>query len=243
MRSRLPTTPASAPGRPVVPTRSRTTVAIVDDHVLFAEALGLALTMDGYDVRQVALPTTPVTVGTLAAHVVREHPSIVLLDLDLGRAGDGTRLIEPLARAHVDVVVVTSAVGEARWGQVLAYGARAVVSKARPLGEIAGVVRRLSGGLSVLDVAEKERLVRLWHTQERDTAELRERIERLSEGERRILGHLMRGRTVREIAAVRYVSESTVRTQVKAILAKLQVSSQITAVGIAYRVGWQPPAD
>ena len=34
---------------------------------------------------------------------------------------------------------------------------------------------------------------------------------------------------------------STVRTQVKSILAKLQVSSQLAAVGLAYRIGWRAP--
>jgi DNA-binding NarL/FixJ family response regulator len=37
------------------------------------------------------------------------------------------------------------------------------------------------------------------------------------------------------------VAEATVRTQVKSILAKLEVSSQLAAVGLAHRVGWRPP--
>jgi len=32
-----------------------------------------------------------------------------------------------------------------------------------------------------------------------------------------------------------------VRTQVKSILAKLEVSSQLTAVGLAHQLGWRPP--
>lgn len=50
----------------------------------------------------------------------------------------------------------------------------------------------------------------------------------------------MAGRTVREIAIDGVVSEATVRTQVKAILAKLEVTSQLAAVGLAHRVGWRP---
>lgn len=53
----------------------------------------------------------------------------------------------------------------------------------------------------------------------------------------------MRGAQVREIARESVVSEATVRTQVKAILAKLELSSQLAAVGAAYRVGWRPPGD
>ncbi len=50
----------------------------------------------------------------------------------------------------------------------------------------------------------------------------------------------MTGRTVREIATERGVSEGTVRSQVKALLAKLEVQSQISAVALAYSAGWTP---
>ena len=51
----------------------------------------------------------------------------------------------------------------------------------------------------------------------------------------------MKGQTVREIATECVVAEATVRTQVKSILAKLEVTSQLAAVGLAHRVGWKPP--
>ena len=46
----------------------------------------------------------------------------------------------------------------------------------------------------------------------------------------------MSGLTVREIAKAGSVSEGTVRTQVKAILAKLKVGTQLAAVGLAHEV-------
>jgi len=58
-----------------------------------------------------------------------------------------------------------------------------------------------------------------------------------------VLGQLMVGKRVTEIARARVVSESTVRTQVKAILAKLEVSSQLMAVGLAHEIGWRPQVD
>jgi DNA-binding NarL/FixJ family response regulator len=60
--------------------------------------------------------------------------------------------------------------------------------------------------------------------------------------EAEVLGQLMAGKQVSEIARLRFVSESTVRTQVKSILAKLGVNSQLTAVGLAHKLGWQPPS-
>ena len=49
----------------------------------------------------------------------------------------------------------------------------------------------------------------------------------------------MEGHTVRDIAHLSVVSEATVRTQVKSILAKLEVSSQLAAVGLANTTGWR----
>jgi DNA-binding NarL/FixJ family response regulator len=52
----------------------------------------------------------------------------------------------------------------------------------------------------------------------------------------------MNGQPVRDIARQSFVSEATVRTQVKSILAKLGVTSQLAAVGAAHQAGWRPPA-
>ena len=54
-----------------------------------------------------------------------------------------------------------------------------------------------------------------------------------------MLGALIEGRTVRAIATDSVVSEATVRTQVKSILGKLEVSSQLAAVGMANQIGWK----
>ena len=59
--------------------------------------------------------------------------------------------------------------------------------------------------------------------------------------EAEVLGQLMDGRQVRQIAETSVVSEATVRTQVKSILSKLEVTSQIGAVGLAHHAGWSAP--
>ena len=51
----------------------------------------------------------------------------------------------------------------------------------------------------------------------------------------------MQGHAVRDVARHSNTAETTVRTQVKAILAKLEVSSQLAAVGMAYQIGWRAP--
>jgi DNA-binding NarL/FixJ family response regulator len=145
--------------------------------------------------------------------------------------------VGPLAARGIDVVVLTAAIDRARWGEAIRQGARKVVSKSAPLRESLGVVRRLQQGLAVTTVLEREELFRHHHEQRLLQQELRRRVERLTAREAEVLGRLVRGRTVREIAAAWLVSEATVRTQVKAILAKLDVTSQIAAVAVARQVG------
>jgi DNA-binding NarL/FixJ family response regulator len=176
--------------------------------------------------------------AALLSAVTRLRPRIVLLDLDLGHLGDGVRLIAPIARTGAHVVVVTASAERGRWGECLRYGARKVLTKSRPLNEILATIRRLNQGLPVMDPHERDELLQAWHQERQEHHELRLRLQRLTAREREVLGHLMEGHTVRDIARLSVVSEATVRTQVKSILAKLEVTSQLAAVGLANATGW-----
>ena len=225
-----------------LPVRADHRVVIVEDHQLFAEAIDLALGVEGYDVRRVDVPPDASSPSTVVGAVTRLRPRVVLLDLDLGRFGDGVRLIEPIARAGANVVVVTGSTDRARWGDAVRSGARKVLSKGQPLRDIQATVRRIVAGLPVMDREEREELLMEWTRHRFEVQGVRARLELLTLREREVLGHLMKGRAVREIAGLGVVSEATVRTQVKSILAKLEVSSQLAAVGMAHEIGWQAPA-
>ena len=160
--------------------RSNVRILIIEDHTLFAESLDLALTMEGYDVRRLPIPEMGSSQGALLSAVVRLHPRIVLLDLDLGYMGDGVRLIAPIARSGAHVVVVTASAEKGRWGECLRYGARKVLTKARPLNEIMATVRRLNQGLPVMDRDEREDLLQAWHQERQEHQELRTRLQRLT---------------------------------------------------------------
>jgi two-component system nitrate/nitrite response regulator NarL len=220
--------------------RHRRLVLVIEDHVLFAESLDLALSRAGYEVRQVEVPSSPGRSASLLAQVARSRPAIVLLDLDLGRFGDGARLIPSLVQSGA-AVVVTADQDRARWGQCLAQGARTTLSKTEHLNTILAVLRRIDRGLPVLELAEREELLAAWHERRAQRQQIRGRLDLLTAREAEVLGNLMLGRAVREIAARAFVSEATVRTQVKSILAKLGVSSQLAAVGLAHAVEWRSP--
>ena len=147
---------------PSATSRSQFRIVIIEDHVLFAESLELALTVEGYDVRRVAVPEKRQSPGALIAAVLRRRPRVVFVDLDLGQFGEGEQLIAPLARAGVNVIVVTASVDRARWGEAVRCGARKVLPKSRPLNEILATVRRINQGLQVMTLEEREELLREW---------------------------------------------------------------------------------
>lgn len=220
-------------------TRRASRVLIIEDHLLFAESLDLTLTLEGYDVQRLQLPVEGGSLATLRSAALRAHPRTVLLDLDLGRFGDGMGLIAPLARAGANVVVVTASEDKGRWGACVRQGARKVLSKSGQLQETLATVRRLHQGLPVMTPAELESLIDAWRTERQASDDMRRRLDLLTPRERQVLGALIEGLSVRDIARESVVSEATVRTQVKSILAKLEVSSQLAAVGLANHLGWR----
>jgi DNA-binding NarL/FixJ family response regulator len=216
---------------------SRTTVAIVDHHALFTQCLALVLELRHFSCGVVP-PGDAAQTDRILAELLAVRPEVLLVNADLGQNCDGVGLVAPMVRAGVAVVVITETVDEPLWGRCLVQGAHVVLSKSARLASVISVVRRVSQDQLVLDRSERDRLIGVYHRQAVERRELQLRLRRLTMHEGEILRHLMAGLTVREIAAVRVVSEATVRSQVKAILAKLELSSQIAAVAAARHAGW-----
>ena len=210
-----------------------TRVTIVEDHALFAEALDLTLTLEGHQVHRVSTDDHALPAGHLCEAILRSRPSVVLLDLNLGASANGAFVVQPLTQAGIAVVVVTGSLDRARWGEVLSYGARTVLPKSAPLNTILSTIRLIGSGRRTLEREERDRLVACFHEETGRVLDSRARLDSLTIREREILEHLINGERVQEIARKSFVSESTVRTQVKSILAKMGVRSQLAAVSVA----------
>lgn len=63
-------------------------------------------------------------------------------------------------------------------------------------------------------------------------------FEQLSRREREVLLGLMRGSRAKEISQEMFISLPTVRSQIRSVLLKLGVRSQLAAVALAYQTGW-----
>jgi two-component system nitrate/nitrite response regulator NarL len=223
--------------------RSRLRVTVVDDHSLFAESLAIALRTRDIEACTVAPNPSWTTLSQLEHAIVDTQPHLVLLDLDLGIPGDGMRLLSILSAAGTTVVIVTGSADRVHQGEALARGACAVIEKSASFTDIVATVQRAQNRLPVMSRGRRDELVGAYREATESHRELCRRFESMTRREAEVLGQLMAGKRVTEIARSRVVSESTVRTQVKAVIAKLDVSSQLAAVGLAHQIGWHPQAD
>lgn len=212
-------------------------VAIVDDHQLMSASVGAALRAEGFDVRVPNLADA----GTVEAELREAPPTVALLDLDLGAFGRGEDLLPLLVELGARVLVVSGVTDEPVVGRCLQAGAWGWVPKSAAFDVLLDAVRAAARGVEVLDRADRERLLRAWRERRVELDQALAPFDRLSRRETEVLSMLQAGKSVDRIAAECFVSEATVRTQVRAILTKLGVNSQLEAVAMATRAGWSGP--
>lgn len=209
-------------------------VAVVDDHVLLSEVLAQELELRGHDVSVVDVRDDVVT------QLETVHPEIVILDLEFGADRlAGVRLIEPLTAGGRSVIILTGVTDELVIGECLELGATGVLRKSDDFDTLVDAVSACGDGRAVPPCdAERLRLIRSSTAARRKETHLLEPFDGLTEREQQVLRQLVHGRSAAEISAAEYVAISTVRTQIKSVLRKLDVSSQLRAVVLAIESGW-----
>ena len=219
----------------LTPGCQRLRVLLVDDHQLLAQSVALALDMEGVLCEVADL----VERETLLADVRADPPDVVLLDLDLGGAlGDGSELVDPLVEAGCRVLVVTASTDDEQMCRALERGAVGVASKSVPFAELLDAVVAAARGQQVMSAADRRRILERAHRVRNRRADQLVPFERLTPKETGVLRALATGKSVACIAGEWFVSEATVRSQVRGVLTKLGVSSQLEAVAQAHSCGW-----
>jgi DNA-binding NarL/FixJ family response regulator len=219
------------PGRPA------TSVLIVDDHALVGVTLAQRLLGDGLEASYCAAHTTE----KILAEAAEMRPGLALLDLDLGHDREGNRidgacLIAPLQAAGWRVLVLSGSVDAARIGAALDAGALAWVPKRAPFPALLRTLLDTAAGHEAMPAARRQRFIEVHRARVAETRRLTERLDRLTQRERAVLAELARGHRAQAIAELYVVSLETVRTQIKSILTKLDVGSQLEAVALYMKV-------
>jgi len=211
-------------------------ILIVDDHELVGTSLAVALTAEGLRARRAGALDV---VGVLK-EAATLPPGLALLDLDLGRdrqgrRRDGVDLVVPLIELGWSCMVL-SAADRSRVGAALDAGAVAAVPKRAPWPVLLANVRAALHGRPVMSAETRQELIDCFRSHEAERREVAEKLNRLTQREREVLAELAQGHRAQAVAEQYVVSLATVRTQIRSVLSKLEVGSQLEAVAL-YRRG------
>ena len=181
----------------------------------------------------------PVGAIDLVDEILAHEADLILVDLDMPFDGGGVGLTKELVEADQTVAVLTGSADRALWARCLENGAIALLTKDESLESLIDDIAKLVGGEPI---RQHHRLTVISDYRERQ-AEQAVRLrgfDELSARETQVLSGLMIGLSPASLAERDYVSVQTVRTQIKNVLSKLGVNSQLAAVARAYESGWRP---
>lgn len=198
---------------------------VVDDHPLTRDALAGLLAQHGFDVVGQAAS------GEEAVELARElQPQLVLLDLTMPGLGGLAAL--PLIRGvapGAEVVILTAAEDEGSLLQAVRSGAAGYLLKSEPPERIVEFLRGVARGEAALSGAIASRL--LAQVRQGVRSEVPDAVaQTLSARELEVLLLLDHHLSTEEVAARLFISEHTVRSHVKNLMAKLGVSSRREAL-------------
>lgn len=211
-------------------------ILIVEDHALVAVSLQLALGARGWEVQTTDGPGAG-DVILLARHF---QPDCVLLDIGLGEVvGTGIDLIAPLRVTGAEVVMLTAETRRSVLARCLEQGAAGWIGKDTLLDEVVARLTDVLSGTALVGRATREAMLEELRIERDGQRRALSPFELLTHRERAVLGALVDGLAAEEIAEAHYVSLATVRSQIRGVLQKLGVRSQLAAVAYANRVGWK----
>ena len=208
-------------------------VLVVEEHAFVAIGLQMALSARFWDVETVSGPTAL----DVVAHAQRFHPQCVLLDVHLGGnmggLGSGIEMIGPLAATGAQVVMLTAERRRMVLAECIEAGASGWIGKCVELDEVDSILGHVVAGGTVIGRAERAALLDHLRLERAGMLRAVATFERLSHREALVLAALVDGLSAEEIAEAHFVALNTVRSQIRAVLQKLGVRSQLAAVALA----------
>ncbi len=208
-------------------------VLIVDDHALFRR--GLQMVLEGEDDLDVVGEAND---GHEAIQKAEETtPDVVLMDVRMPkRSGiEATRVIKDILPS-TKILMLTISDEEADLYDAIKAGASGYLLKEISIDEVAGAVRQVHAGQSLISPSMASKLLNEFANlvKRRD-----ERAQlpgpRLTDRELEVLKLVAKGMNNRDIGAELFISENTVKNHVRNILEKLHLHSRMEAVVYAVR--------
>jgi DNA-binding NarL/FixJ family response regulator len=204
---------------------------IVDDLPLFRVGIGSALAAADFEV--VGEATTALD----AVEKSRElQPDVVLLDI-LMPGGSGLEVVGEIFAVSPGSKVLLLTASESEEDLLIGVkaGARGYITKDTPLPELIAAIDAVGAGGAALSPTMAGKLFDVTNQLLRHEELLQARKPSLTGREIEVLGLVAQGNTSREIGALLFISENTVKNHIRNILDKLGLHSRNEAVLYAVR--------
>jgi DNA-binding NarL/FixJ family response regulator len=204
---------------------------IVDDHPVVRFGVRQMLSTD----KDIEVVAEMEDVDHLVDTIKEKAADIVLLDLELDHTHgvDALRLIRQAA-PDVKVIIYTSHDEEERIVQAAEVGVDGYLLKGCGQRELLDAIHSVQSGGIALEATVAGKLMK--HMNRRSSKSETDTI-RFSKRETQVLKLMASGKTNRDIGASLFISESTVKFHVHAILNKLDANNRTEAVSIAAQLG------
>jgi two-component system, NarL family, nitrate/nitrite response regulator NarL len=142
------------------------------------------------------------------------------------------------ARQGVGVLVVGATRERHELALWVERGVGGFVDESSTVDELREMATQLAVGQTVIGVSVRESLLSELRSTRARSQDRFAAFESLTKRESDVLRLLAIGSSPEDVAKSSFVSVNTVRTQIRGVLAKLDVSSVVSAVALAYRTGW-----
>jgi DNA-binding NarL/FixJ family response regulator len=179
------------------------------------------------------------------AEAARLRPDVVLMDVRMPEM-DGIQATRRLldGNDHTKVLMLTTFDLDEYVYEALRAGASGFLVKDVPPEQLVAGIRSVASGESLLAPSVTRRLIQEFVRRPPDAIRSRpQELANLTAREVEVLRMMAHGRSNAEIATEVFVSETTVKTHVAHVLAKLGVRDRVQAVVFAYESGLVLPGD
>lgn len=197
-------------------------VLLVDDHMLFAKSLEIALEGNSCIESFTSIQDT----SHILEDIFRLSPDIILMDINLNQPGeeDGLSLSRRILKAFPQqkLVILSGYDLPVYRRESCKIGAKGFISKTVFPEELLNVLQIISKGNTYFPNTDSF-------------------LEELTPSEKEVLQLLAEGWKRKEIASRLFLSERTVSNHLQHVFDKLQVTSSVEAVSKGLQLGYIPP--